>query len=399
VIEILAQRGDWPTTGYAASNPPLYYYLSAMILRLTGSLKMVQLMSLFAYLPCVFLFYKIAGLCTGKWSVRYAFTAFFALLPVTLNYAFIVFNYSLGHAFSLLAVFTLLYMVTARRATFLLVCALGVIAGLGLLTSLTNLAMIPVTVGSVLVLPRFNLQKKAALLTVFLAITGVTVLPYYKYKVETYGSFLSAPNKGAKTNRGLTEIFPLRYFYNINMDMFEKPYVHNYLGDSLWIRLHQTMYSDYFNYLVGERLSSSNAGENEARVARGEMFTTNPHYIDAERITKFRVLNYLGIPISLLVAICFVARSYRAVQELRAHDRRYLTGFVLMLTAVAFFMQFLAYIFRYPYFQCVHAGYIMPACFALLLITIECVAKKKWALFVSAYLLVFALYSAYTFLI
>jgi hypothetical protein len=384
--------------GYASSNPPLYYYLAATIYKLTKSIKFIQFLSLISYLGYLFLLYRLIGLFRDNWFIKYSFTAFFSLLPLTINYAYMIYNYAWGHLFSLLGIYIILKIAQKRRMEFVFSVFLGLVTGFGILTSMTNLSLVAIVMSVFALFPKVTISKKIIHMVLFAVISCIIVMPYYNFKTKKYGDFLSAPNKGIKVHVKLTEMYPLKYFCNLNIDMFKKPFALNYLEESFWIRLHQTTYGDYWNYLVNARNSNENAIQNDRRVKEGKLFKTSPHYIDNVRIAELKILNYLGLPIALTLIVFFMISVYKTFFLFIRGDNEYITHFALVTTVIVFYLQFFAFIFSYPFFQCVHAGYTLPAFFALLLILVRNVSNKQITYILSAYLLLFAACSFYSFI-
>ncbi len=129
---------------YGVSNPPLYYVIGAYIYGLFGlnSAKLVQLFSFLLYIGNLYFLSRTLSLFSKDRLFRYALVAFFAFLPVHLNYAYMTLNYSLSHFIEFATFYLILkYLYEGRDRGFLFhALGLGLLTAAGLMTSLTHAA-------------------------------------------------------------------------------------------------------------------------------------------------------------------------------------------------------------------------------------------------------------------
>lgn len=254
MIQYIDSNNNLPAEGYAASNPPLYYIFAAFIFKISKSMKIVQLFSLILYFIICFLLYKLVTIFSKNTFLNLSIIALFSALPPALNFAYMILDYSLGNFLSMLTLFVIFIFVIRKKMDFKSVVVLSILVSLGILTTLTNLAVFLTTLVILIFFPNVKYTKKIVQISVFIFLTTLIIMPYYLYKSNKYGDFFSAPNK-AQTKKVITEVYPLEFYYKFNLKDFDKPYATNNVYDGLWIILHQTLYSDYWNYLVSEKCS------------------------------------------------------------------------------------------------------------------------------------------------
>jgi len=360
--------------GYGASNPPLYYYVAAVILTLTGSLKALQFFSFLCYLVMSGCFILLLQKWVTHRLLLLSVLALFLFWPLSLGSAYIIYNYSLGYCLGILALTLTLSMLISGRLTLKQVFALSATLAFGLLTSLTNFAMIPVCFGGILANRAWAWRKRWQAVGLGAMLMMALLLPGLTYQVDRVGCVFCTKHRLDVTRLPGAPVFPfpLKYYYHFPLRAVATPYSPKYLRAGLNLLLHQTLYSDYFNYLVGPTLR----GLREDRCfPRGpEMPCTRPHYLDRQKIENMVWLNVLGFAITpfLIYALLSGARqTYRQLRRLEKSKISKTGGLIDMFLLGAFAMpalQFLYYIHRYPEYLNVHAGYLYTSLFALLLL-------------------------------
>jgi hypothetical protein len=354
--------------GYAASNPPFYYILSAFILMLGQSIKLVQLLSFFAFTGGVVIIKKTIESVSDQKLLNLGVVAFFSFLPISLDYAYMVMNYSLGYQ---LAIYVFCYCIWIEYyhnfSKWFHSVALGLLLGLGMLTSLTNFATVAVCLFFVLFLSRAEwICRLKSLLVISLVLFAVS-FPYFSKKNRDLNCVFCTLNR-IESSQPFYQIYPTKFYYRFPLKVLEKPYASEYLTSGLWPILHQTFYSDYFNYLVGPSLSRNSVS------SKPRMFT-GLHWIDEPRIRQFQVLNCVGIVLSIFFMyaglISLKKVFYRADEDINI-------DLFLLLICFTYFAQFMVYIHKYPNYVNIHAGYLYPAAAAFLILTVKSFKDKKW---------------------
>lgn len=158
VVSFIAQQGRLPHSGELgqAYHPPLYYLLAAPIYRLSGSFKVVQVLSLMLSILTLLVLYRLiwhSGLIQGSSARLYCF-ALCCFLPQFVLYGLFVSNDSLTIFLGCCTVWCIAEFVRSPgRAQFGL---LALTAALGLFTKATFLAYLPVLCLVVFVMFRKN---------------------------------------------------------------------------------------------------------------------------------------------------------------------------------------------------------------------------------------------------
>ena len=354
LVRLFSESVEFNPLGvYGGTNPPLYYLLAAGILSGLKSLKAVQALSLALFTSSLgAIWIAVRQVCAGS-PLRWPILVFFAVNPLHLAYAYMIFNYALAQAIAVTFVCGLLILATAGALSrpLLTAAALGLSAATGVWTSLTNLALFPVGAAFFACFPSLSRQTRVLTAAVFLAAGLAAVAPYAALKNLEEGCYFCTRNRPA-TTRSFSEVYPARYYYWVSLRPFHQPNVPHYWKDGMWPVLYQTYFSDYFNYLVGPRYAL--AGHGNGLTAVG------PHSTDALRTTEFTVLNYLGLPLAagMLAAFAISARNtWRYLTDGRPEN---FIDLIVWLASLAFLAQFLAYIHLYPDYVNIHAGYLFP---------------------------------------
>jgi hypothetical protein len=230
-----------PTRVYAGTNPPLYYLLAGKILAATHSLKAVQALSLLLFLTnLAVIWVTLRRVCQAS-PLRWPILTFFALNPLHLAYAYMIFNYALAQAIAvaLLCALVILAVRGALARPFLVAPALGLGAAMGIWTSLTNLALLPVGAAFFLLHPALVRRTRVEATVVFLATSVIAVSPYVALKNLEEGCFLCTRNRPTTTSR-FYEIYPARYYYWVSLKPFHQPHVPYFWKDGMWPVLYQT---------------------------------------------------------------------------------------------------------------------------------------------------------------
>lgn len=350
-----------PQEVYGGTNPPLYYIISALILALSSSMKLVQGLSLVCGLLYVWLFFKTLKLVSQNKTINLSLTALFSFLPTTLEFHYMIFNYTLGHLFSLLVIFLVIRSLKREQVSFKDVVFQGLASAVGVLVSLTNFFTLGLIFIPVLSVFRQN-SKRAVLLglvpiIIFLSLVG----PYFSYRNNVYQCVFCTKHR-TETKVDLTEVYPVKFYYRFNLKALFYPYVPSFLHEGLWPILHTTLYADYFNYLIQPSLNSQIPAEKSKDLVR-----TGLHYLDKPRIRKFSILSLIGVPIT----IAFVLGVFGGLSRLfkRSIGRQdFFIDLALLSAVFGCFAQFMMYILRYPDYLNIHAGYLVPAIFCLCLL-------------------------------
>ncbi len=165
VIRLLLAKGRLPlmTETGEAYHPPLYYLLAAPFLKLFGTEKAVQVLSLLLSLATLFVLYDLiyrSGLIRGKLPQLYAFLMV-CFLPQFVMYTLYISNDTLTIFLGALVVWQcrrFIQRVGWREGVWL-----AIVAGLGLSTKATFLAFVPV----LLILVFFLYARTVGLATAF----------------------------------------------------------------------------------------------------------------------------------------------------------------------------------------------------------------------------------------
>lgn len=183
VIQLLVSSGRLPlmTETPQAYHPPLYYLLAAPFLRIFGTQKAVQVLSLcfsIASLVIVYILIYRSSLVRGTLPRLYGF-AMVCFLPQLVMFSLYVSNDTLAIFLGALIVWQSRRFIEAAawKESFLL----AVLTGLGLLTKASFLAFIPILFGLVFLIysQRGSLAKASWAASVFLAV----VLSVGSYKL------------------------------------------------------------------------------------------------------------------------------------------------------------------------------------------------------------------------
>jgi len=342
-----------PLTVYGGTNPPLYYVVAGKILEATGSLKAVQAFSLLAFASSlVVIWMTLRTVCPGS-PLRWPIFVFFALNPLHLAYAYMVFNYALAQTMAVAFICVVLLLATreGRPPPTLLAPGLGLAAAAGVWTALTNLALVPI--GAAFLSLRPSVPRRTRLLTtiVFLVVSLAAIAPFAAVRNLEQGCFLCTANRPI-SRRPFYESYPAHYYFWVSLRPFHQPHVPYFWKDGMWPVLYQTYFSDYFNYVVGPKHALAGTEPGSIKVG--------PHSSDAARNDAFTVLNYLGLPLAaaMLTAFVFSARNTWRYFSDRRPDR--FVDVIVCISSIVYLVQFLAYIHRYPDYVNIHAGYLFP---------------------------------------
>jgi hypothetical protein len=378
---------------YGVSNPPLYYFLAAVLLKIFNNIKIVQLFSLILYFIDLYLLSKCINVLSKNTILNYSVLCFFALLPLNLHYAYMIFNYPLGHFFAILIIYLMIDSFLKESLSKKQIVLISLLTILSILTSLTNLIFLPLLIIYLVLFPYLNLKHKLSAILIVAFVNALFLYPYYVYKVNSYGNFLHITHR-TKNKVNISELYktyPLKFYYNFDLNSFNLPYAPNYMKDGMWILLHQTLYSDYFNYQVDSKHSSDT-------IPTKGLINTGQHYIDKDKAMKFTGLNYMGIPISfffLIVILSSLKNSFLFILDQKKTE--YFLDLISLTAILLFFVQFLVYILQYPSYVNISSGYIFPAIFIL---CINLAIKFKSNLvqnIISLCLFMFSIMSYYTF--
>jgi 4-amino-4-deoxy-L-arabinose transferase-like glycosyltransferase len=188
VIKYLVQNKTFPPleTNMLAFHPPLYYWMAAPLFALSGSDKVVQLLSLAFSIATLWVLYKIIYrtemIALPRARLYSLLLACF--LPQFVMFSLYVSNDSLTILLGCLTV--LLASRYVRSPDWKQLTLLAMVAGLGLLTKATFLVFLPVLAAAVYLVKFQELRSRSravGAVLVFLTISGV--LGSYKY-VDNY---------------------------------------------------------------------------------------------------------------------------------------------------------------------------------------------------------------------
>ena len=392
----LYSYGHIPMDLNYSSNPPFYYLIAGLIYFLFHSLKLVQLFSLFLYLAFIlFLCQSLKLINKGNKNLNFFIVVFFSVLPLSLSYGYMILNYTLGHFFSLAFLFVMIFLVQKKRElNFKWVGLIGVLSSLSVLTSFTNLYIYLLSFLFVLFFPELNIITKIKMVFLLGLITLVMITPYSIYKIKAFNCFFCTSNRPkAQTHLRLSQIYPSQFYYRFSLVKdFEEPYFPKNVYDGILPLLHQSLYSDYFNYLPN--LKTNRDIENKS----GLVFT-KPHYLNNERIRNLKILNYLGLPISLMFVVVFLLNLRDTIFFLVKRNKKFFINFLFTIAAGAIFFQFLMYILTYPDYVNIHSGYLYPLVFILLLLISKYFTNRWAVLLTMVFIASYSIMSYFTFFI
>jgi hypothetical protein len=389
-IRYLLSHLAMPTSGYASTNPPAYYTAAALILYLFGFLKAVQFLSLILYSINLALLARLLWQATGSSWLRWGLLTLFALLPVHLAYAYMVFNYSLSTNLAILALFLMRSYLSRPEPTLRRIVLAALVTGAGVLTALNNLFLIPTGVCLALLgAGRFSRRALAALF--FLGVTTSVVAPYALFRQKTAGCFFCTGNR-VSTAVSVLEVYPKEFYYHLSVAALDQPFFPHHHRDGLWPILYHTLFGDYYGYLVPERLT-------DASGARPGLVSTGRHFVDSARIRQLNCLSRIALPIGFLFLAAAVSLTRKSFWWLRG-QRTALTREAVfsVIAGGALFCQFLVYIHRYPNYVNIHAGYLFPGVFLLCAESARLV-RGRWTAVVVAALAIYCAAAYWTFIL
>lgn len=386
IIDIIAREGVMPGNVYGSSNPPLYYYVASFFYKLYPSYKIPQLLNLVLFLTTLFLLWMTLNKVFKNRYFSFLLVGFYSFLPLNLNYAYMVLNYNLSHFLNIVTLFLIVKLLNeGKEASWKYLLGFIVLTVAGLMTSLTSLASL-LTVVVYLVFCSKGL-KRLILPLVFTLGVFLGVLPYALQKQEQFGCILCTKHRVEAKANYLPE-----FYYGFDVLTFEKPFSPHHLFDGMWPLLYQTFFGDYHNYLV------------DAKYAKRDtpppgMVTSGIHYLDDVKILKLRTLNYLGIPIAILIAFSFLAALFSILRsKFDLKNPKVGLHFMLLTYIGAYFMQLQSYIHNYPDYVNIHSGYLYPTVFAICILLVNVLnIFKKVGYALSAIFILFSLVSVVTF--
>jgi hypothetical protein len=342
-----------PVALYAGTNPPLYYLLAGKILSAFDSLKVVQALSLLLFsLNLTVMWIALRRVCRDS-PLRWPILVFFAVNPLHLAYAYMVFNYSLAQAIAIGFVGGLLILAVRvdLPRPLLVASGLGLAAAAGVWTSLTNLALLPIGGVFLLLHPALTRRTRILAIALFLGVGLAAIAPYVALKNLEEGCVLCTRNRPVTTH-AFYEVYPARYYYWVSLRPFHQPHVPHFWKDGMWPVLYQTYFGDYFNYLVGPRYALIDRDPALVKVG--------PHSTDAGRDGKLELLNYLGLPLAAAMLAALALAVWNSWRYLRTRHPGLFVDLIVCVSSVIYLAQFLAYIHRYPDYVNIHAGYLFP---------------------------------------
>lgn len=382
-LKYIAEKGELPPPGfYSSSNPPLYYVVASVIWNVTQSLKAVQAMSAVLFLVGIVLLYRVLALQQVPRLGRLGITAYFSLLPLSLNYPLMIFNYVFVNFFSLLLLLVLWHRGSkspVRKTEAILFAALCTLA---ILSSLTGLALWAIGFWYLFAFPGLSLSHRRKLTAIFCLTSLLILAPYMAYREKRFGCTFCSLHRGGKSEKWYHPYQP-RFYLHFDRSVFTKPYFspgdRSLDGSNSF--LYVTWFGDYWNYLTMEPWEQGQRA------------------VPEKRARNLRLLMWLGIPIAL-GSIWLVLQRIRALGKWRSVFRA--DGFQTALPLICgalFYAQFFAYFHRYRESVLMHSGYLWPC-----LVLFCWMVADRWHRFspaqqviVSGYLLLFSGVSAYTF--
>jgi hypothetical protein len=342
-----------PLAIYGGTNPPLYYLLAGKILSATNSLKAVQAFSLLLFASnLIVIWIALRRVCRHS-PLRWPLLLFFALNPLHLAYAYMIFNYSLAQsiAITFVSMLLILAMRDGRPPPKLVAPGLGLAAAAGVWTSLTNLALLPIGAAFLFLHPSIPRRTRRLQTLVFLVVGLAAIAPYAVLRNVEQGCFLCTAHRPA-TTRPFYEVYPARYYYWVSLKPFHQPHVPHFWKDGMWPVLYQTYFGDYFNYVVGPRYALSGQGPALTKVI--------PHSTDTLRNGELTLLEYLGLPLAAALVAGLAISVRNSYRYLKTERPELFVDLIVCVSSMAYFIQFLAYIHRYPAYVNIHAGYLFP---------------------------------------
>ncbi len=383
-LQYIANEGMLPTTSfYSSSNPPAYYLAGALIWKISHDIFAVQSLSLILFLLSVWLFYSALSERHLPWLVKWGLTAYFALLPLSLNYAVMIFNYVFVNFFALLLLL-FLWKDSGRRSLGWRDAALiAAISSLAILSSLSGLAVWAVGFWFLLARPKVGAESRTKLLLIFALASFVILAPYLAYRAQAQGCIFCTLHRGGTPTRWYVPYNP-RVYLHFDRTLFSEPvYVPGRPDlDGHLSYLYATWFGDYWNYLNTD-------GE---KPAGGNVVTPS-------RKRDLVILLWLGLPIAI-GSLWLVLRRLRFVMRSGGFFRgqAFYSGLPLV-AGFLFYAQFFVYFHRYRETVLFHSGYLWPCLVLLCWIAAEDLPKisRGWRLSVSGYLIGFSLFSAWTF--
>jgi hypothetical protein len=187
VIQYIVDHHRLPTVAdtLQAQHPPLYYLIASPVLKATGSLKMVQLLSLWFSIATLLVLYHLiyhTELIANVRARTYGFL-FACFLPQFVMFSLYVSNDSLTILLGNLAILQAWRAI--RRPSWQQWLLLAIVTALGMLTKLTFLAFVPVFCGLVFWMEG---RGRRGLVAAF----GALVMALGSYKlIENYVNFRS----------------------------------------------------------------------------------------------------------------------------------------------------------------------------------------------------------------
>lgn len=393
-MRYIAEERRLPATGMDTSlvdNPPLYYIVGALILKLFGNFKWVQFFSFGMYLLDVVLLYRLIRQAPAHRYLKTAVPIFFALLPISLNFGYMLLNYSLAFFLSIVMLYLMLQEVQRKQLNRNEVILLALLASAGMLTALVAFSTLVLLLIFLLFFPYVHWKKRLAWFAMVVLLVSVTLAPYYQYRLTTvYDCFFCTTHR-SKTATVLWQTYPLKFYHGFPFQALREPFMPNHATEGLPLLLHQTLFGDYFDYLVSRRLSY------EIPPIKDDYIHTGAHFIDAQKIRRLTWLNYIGIPIALLLIGSLIRGVLDAMRYLWKRRPEHLPAFLLTTGILLASAQFMIYILQYPNYVNIHAGYLFSAVFMLCALLTYQIRRKWTAAIVSIVLLLHSVSSYYTF--
>ena len=331
----LAENGKAPpNTLYSASNPPLYYWIGAGIWKVTQSRKALQVFSLLLYFLGCWLFFDLLRGNQVARLPRLALTAYYAYLPLSLNYPYMIFNYVLLNFLAVAAFHALSRFCKLRTLGYQNALILALLATLAVLTALSGLALWALCFFFLALSSDLKRAARVRLLAVYCSASLVVLTPYLAYRKMSFGCVLCSLHRGEERS-GVRAFVPMapRKYVHFDFRVFDRPVYSPEVGylDGVSSFLYATWFGDYWGYL---------STQGETQVSQWK----------ADQLFGRRLLMWMGIPITFATLYLFYRR--RKVASLRE---------ALPLVGIAlFFAQFFAYIHIYRSEVTWHSGYLWP---------------------------------------
>jgi hypothetical protein len=375
---------------YASSNPPLYYLTASWIYTYFPNMKVLQLFSFLLYILDIILLHKSLQLVSKNTFLNSSILIFFSLLPVSLIFSYMIFNYPLGNFFAIVTFYLFLKSIQSKVMTNRFIIQAAIFSSLALLSSLNNLALILTSALSILLFPHYSLGKKMKSFILYGSLVMLILSPYILFKINTYNCFFCTFNK-EKTELKPFNIYPSNFFVSFDPLELKEPFFQ--LGDmenSMWTVLHETLYTDYYNYLVTEKYTHNDYMEKN-------YVSTSWHYLDQRKILPSIIMNYLGIPISAFLFFVVYKSITGAVTFIMGNKKYFIDTFIAIII-VSFCSQFFIYLVTYPGFTDLSVGYLYSCLFIMCLGLAHYYSKsRRFALILSVLLAIYSLASYYTY--